>query len=129
MRHKHTVLFACACAFTALLSATTLHADPGPDPPTTTTTTEETPVAVDLTLVRRSIQRTRHEMWHWQRVMGRPLTRDLSDPPADPGQRLRAWRELAAKVRQRAQNPPHKRAWLCIHHFEGAWHDPNAPYY
>ena len=65
----------------------------------------------------------------WQRVMGRPLTRELEDPPADPARRLEAWRALAATTRRRAQNPPHKLAWLCIHRFEGAWHDPNAPYY
>ncbi len=42
---------------------------------------------------------------------------------------MQIWRRLALKMRRAAQNPPHKRAWLCIHRFEGAWHDPNAPYY
>lgn len=27
------------------------------------------------------------------------------------------------------QNPPHKNQWLCIHHYEGSWSDPNAPYF
>jgi hypothetical protein len=133
MRHKHTVFLACACAFAALAGAATLRADPGPDPePTTTTstTTEETAAPqLDLALVQHVIDRHRHEAWRWERVMGRPLTRELKDPPADPDQRVAAWRQLAAAMRRRAQNPPHKRAWLCIHHFEGAWHDPNAPYY
>ena len=129
MRHKLTLLLACACALAALAGAATLQADPGPDPePTTTTTTEEAP-AVDLTVIRRAIQHNRHETWHWQRVMGRPLTRDLKDPPADPKERLDVWRVLALTMRHRALNPPHKQAWLCIHRFEGAWRDPNAPYY
>ncbi len=126
MRHRYTLLLACACAFTALAGTSTLRADTGePEPPTTT---EEAP-APDLTPVRHAIQRLRHETWHWQRIMGRPLTRELQSAPADPRPRLELWRRLADRVRQNAQNPPHKRAWLCIHHFEGAWHDPNAPYY
>lgn len=24
---------------------------------------------------------------------------------------------------------PHYNGWLCIHHYEGAWNDPNPPYY
>jgi len=130
MRHKLTLLLACACAFTALAGAATLHADPGPDQQPTTTTTEEpaTP-QIDLALAHRIIERNRRETWRWERVMGRPLTRELPDPPADPAQRIGAWKRLASRMRHRALNPPHRRAWLCIHHFEGAWHDPNAPYY
>jgi hypothetical protein len=128
MRHKYTLLLACACAFTALVGASALRADTGePEPPMTTTTTEED--LADLTPVRRAIQRLRHETWHWQRIMGRPLTHELQNAPADPLPRLELWRRLTARVRRTAQNPPHKRAWLCIHQFEGAWHDPNAPYY
>jgi hypothetical protein len=130
MRHKLTVLLACACVFTALVGASTLRADTGSEPATTSETTEESPAAQpDLTLVRRQTQRLRHDTWHWQRVMGRPLTRELQGAPADPLQRVKLWRRLVLRVRHSAQNPPHKRAWLCIHRFEGAWHDPNAPYY
>lgn len=25
--------------------------------------------------------------------------------------------------------PPHYRAWKCIHKYEGAWNDPNPPYW
>jgi hypothetical protein len=71
----------------------------------------------------------RHEVWRWQRLMGRPLTRDLPDPPAEEAAKLAAWKSLAAQVRSRAQHPPHERQWLCIHHFEGAWNDPGPPYY
>ena len=128
MRHKLTVLLACACAFAAI-GAATLQADPGPDPEppaTTTTTTEPEP---DLALVRRLIQKQRRETWRWQRVMGTRLTRELSNPPAEPEARADAWHRLAVRVRRRAQHPPHLRAWLCIHRYEATWHDPNAPYY
>jgi hypothetical protein len=32
-------------------------------------------------------------------------------------------------MRWHAQNPPHRRQWLCIHRYEGAWTDPNPPYF
>ena len=32
-------------------------------------------------------------------------------------------------MHRRALNVPHKDAWLCIHHYEGSWSDPNPPYY
>lgn len=134
MRHKHTVLLACACALTALVCAATLRADPGPDPPVTTTTTttatttDAAPVP-DFDLIERIIARHRQEAWRWERVMGAPLTRALPNPPADPGQRAQAWHRLATRMHQRAVNVPHKAAWLCIHRFEGSWRDPNPPYY
>jgi hypothetical protein len=40
-----------------------------------------------------------------------------------------AWRTKAADTRYRAHHPPHLAGWLCIHRWEGAWRDPNAPYY
>jgi hypothetical protein len=131
MRHKLTVLLACACAFAAGGSVSTLQADPGSEPePTTTTTTEEPPAsAVDVARVRRAIRRYRSETWRWQRVIGLPLTRELASASADPQQRLAKWRRLALTTRRRAQNPPHRRAWLCIQRYEAGWHDPSAPYY
>lgn len=138
MRHKHTVLLACACALVALVGATALHAEPPPDPPVgeTTTTTEEsfdgadtaTP-QVDLARIQNAVKRLRRETWYWQRVMGLQRTRGLAIALVDPQQRLDAWRRLAARTRRQAQNPPHKRQWLCIHRYEGAWRDPNPPYY
>jgi hypothetical protein len=134
MRHKHTVLLACACALAALVGATALRADPGPIPPTTTdvtttTSTTETAPAPDLDLIERIIAYHRQEAWRWERIMGIPLTRALRNAPADPTLRAAAWRRLAAKLRRRAQNVPHKSAWLCIHRFEGSWTDANPPYY
>ena len=45
-------------------------------------------------------------------------------------QELRLPREAAAAyVRRLAARPPHRRGWLCIHHFEGSWRDGNDPYW
>jgi CubicO group peptidase (beta-lactamase class C family) len=134
MQHKHTVLLACACALAALVGATALRADPGPQPPDTTTTattsTDAAPgPAPDLDLIERLILSHRQEAWRWERVMGVPLTRTLPHSPTDPGRRVAAWHRLALNLRRRAQNVPHKAAWLCIHRFEGSWTDPNPPYY
>jgi hypothetical protein len=138
MRHKHTVLLACACALVALVGATALHAEPPPDPPVgeTTTTTEKSVDAadtaapqVDLARIQHAVKRLRRETWYWQRVMGLQRTRGLAIALVDPQHRLEAWRRLAARTRRLAQNPPHKRQWLCIHRYEGAWRDPSPPYY
>jgi hypothetical protein len=131
MKHKHTVLLACACALAALVGATALRADPGQQPPATTTTTVTTTSdpEQDLDLIERLVLRHRQEAWRWERIMGVPLTRSLRHPPTDPGRRAVAWQRLAVTMRRRAQNVPHKGAWLCIHRFEGSWTDPNPPYY
>lgn len=132
MQHKYTVLLACVCAFGALAGSATLRADPGPEPPTTTTTVPTdtiSPVERDPDLIERIILYHRSEAWRWERVMGRPLTRQLPNVPARPERRVAAWRQLASTMRRRAQKVPHKQGWLCIHRFEGSWGDPNPPYY
>ena len=129
MRHKLTVLLACGCALVALVCAATLQADPGPAPEPTTTTTTVAVQAPDLDLIGRLIQRHRSDVWRWERVMGRPLTRSLANAPADPHRRVAAWHQLAVKMHRRALNVPHRTAWLCIHRYEGSWNDPNPPYY
>jgi hypothetical protein len=42
---------------------------------------------------------------------------------------LRTWRARHLELRLRARRPPHLEQWLCIHRYEGAWDDPNAPYF
>jgi hypothetical protein len=136
MKVRHTIALACACALAATFSASALRADDSPDPPVTTTTTETTTElpdgadpGLDLDLIGRLIARHRQDVWRWQRVMGRPLTRSLRNPPPDPEQRAEVWRQLAVAMHRRAVNVPHKSAWLCIHRYEGAWSDPSPPYY
>ena len=60
--------------------------------------------------------RYRAETWRWQRVMGARLT------PARTALTVEAWRALARLARRRAENPPHRREWLCIHRYEAGWH-------
>jgi len=129
MRSKLTLAFACACAlWVALAGAATLQAETTPDPPAETET-DTAPPQLDQWQIQRQIDRYRHETWRWQRTMGRKLTRKLANPPADVEAKIGVWKRVALKTRSRAQNPPHKRQWLCIHHYEGAWNDPNPPYY
>ena len=81
-----------------------------------------------------SIRKHRSATWQWQRVMGKGrapagfMDRRVTDP-----ERLAAlrdlWKRRLVRHRTRAQNPPHERAWRCIHRHEGSWDDPSAPYY
>jgi hypothetical protein len=41
----------------------------------------------------------------------------------------RMWHRRAVAAWRRAHHPPRLRAWNCIHHYEGSWTDPNAPYW
>ena len=62
--------------------------------------------------------------------MGKPAHPQLRRTrPRRSTAKIATWKRVALKTRRRAQNPPHKRQWLCIHRFEGAWNDPNPPYY
>lgn len=81
-----------------------------------------------------AIAKHRATAWHWQRVMGKPrmkttfLERRVSDRARLES--LRAlWKRRADRYRTKAQRPPHREAWRCIHRHEGSWDDPNAPYY
>jgi hypothetical protein len=84
-------------------------------------------------LVLRQIRFWRGETWRWQRLMRVPRT-------ASHGHERWAkdeyrtwirdlWRTRAGRAYRRAANPPHERQWRCIQRYEGAWDDPNAPYW
>ena len=129
MRSKLTLAFACACALAiALAGAANLRAETTPEEPPVETEAQ-TPLLNQIER-QRLIDRWRHETWRWQRTMGeRRLVRELRHAPAELGPKLSAWKRVAARTRYKAQNPPHKLQWLCIHRFEGAWRDPSPPYY
>jgi len=131
MRHKLTLMSACACVLVAaLISAAQLRADSGTEPAPTTTDATTTPgLGVTQRHFQKLIDDYRHQTWRWQQLMGRPLMRKLHHPPADPADRIAVWKRVALRMRRRALNPPHKHQWLCIHQFEGAWNDPSPPYY
>jgi hypothetical protein len=80
------------------------------------------------------IRKHRATTWHWQRVMGKR--------PSEPTFAARTttrlsllthlrdeWKHRALRARARGTRPPHLAQWRCIHRYEGAWTDPNAPYY
>jgi len=127
MRPYLMFILACACALAGALGARAQ--DPPPEPtPTATTTTSEEPDLVEREL-QKIIDRYRRKVWHWQRVMGHPVTLTLPHPPAALADRVPVWRRVANRTWTRAQHPPHARAWRCIQRFEARWTDSGGPYY
>ncbi len=65
----------------------------------------------------------RAKTWRWQALMSKPKTPTLF---SERRSRNRAylrwvrdlWQRRAAKAERLAQNPPHRRQWLCIHRYE-----------
>ena len=104
-----------ALALTVPAATTSVHAQAGPP-------------------LLQQIREDRAKTWRWQRVMGRPRTkvrpRERRDRSPAYLLRLRdSWNARAVRARKRGHRPPHLQAWRCIHRYEGAWNDPNAPYY
>jgi hypothetical protein len=80
------------------------------------------------------IRAARDEVWRWQAVMSTPKTAyaglaEQSRSLAFRRRVLALWSERALSTRTLAQHPPRLEDWLCIHRYEGAWNDPNGPYY
>jgi hypothetical protein len=75
----------------------------------------------------RLIRRYRATTWRWQQLIGAPLTRRAIRPSTR--RVLRYWVVAAGRAYATAIRPPHKRAWLCIHRFEGSWRDSGDPYW
>ena len=89
-------------------------------------------VAMRRTLVQ--IHQARNEAWRWQAVMSAPRARYAASAERSTSLRYRQmvlgmWVQRATQSRYQAQHPPLLKDWLCIHHYEGSWTDPNAPYY
>lgn len=63
----------------------------------------------------------------WESLTGLPRARTRTTPGTPRS--LRFWRRRTRAVERFASNPPHKRGWLCIHHFEGSWQDSGDPYW
>jgi hypothetical protein len=113
---------------------------------TTTTTAETTPTepkaAPDPWAETAETLRLRARAVHyralarrWKALMGKPRPRLGTAPIAFESLlerrrwRARAWRAKARAARRAGHRPPHLRAWICIHGYEGSWQDPNAPYF
>jgi len=95
---------------------------------------DKTRVPEGAALVRQ-IEHYRHVTWRWQKVMGhRRLIRSSGSYRRKESVRYKRWvrnlwRTRAKRMKRRAQHPPYRSAWLCIHRYEGSWRDPGAPYY
>jgi hypothetical protein len=73
------------------------------------------------------VRRLRSTAWRWQTVIG--VRHAHSAAPLHTARALHYWRRQVRRVSRLAANPPHKRGWLCIHHFEGGWSDSGDPYW
>lgn len=66
-------------------------------------------------------------------VRGRPPRLSVATPkdltPAAAETFARNWHVRAVAASRHAHHPPELHAWYCIHHYEGSWTDPNAPYW
>jgi hypothetical protein len=69
------------------------------------------------------IARYQRITWRWQRVMSVRLTKSSATARRVQSAAYRRWvrdlwRRRALRMRRLGQNPPHKRAWLCLHRYE-----------
>lgn len=81
----------------------------------------------------RKLRSYQRETWYRERLMERPLTlpsRQLADSSlASLVPYTRHWKRVARRTLYEFRHPPLLSDWLCIHHYEGAWNDPNRPYW
>jgi hypothetical protein len=81
----------------------------------------------------KQIRHYKRQTWRWQRLMGVRRTRAGGYTRVKNLKYRRwvrnVWHRRALRAFRRAKNPPRLSAWLCIHHHEGPWKDPNPPYY
>ena len=135
---RHPLLCAVTLVAASILGFATL-ADPaeapaGPRSAEAEKRTETRLLEAGSTYLLPAIARHQRETWRWQRLMNVRRT-----PSSGTARRSRVveyrrwvhalWRNRALRTRRQAANPPRRAAWLCIHSHEGAWNDPNAPYY
>jgi hypothetical protein len=81
----------------------------------------------------KQIRHYKHQTWKWQHVMGERRTRAGNHTRVKNLTYRRwvrnLWQGRALSAWRRATNPPRLAAWMCIQRHEGAWNDPNPPYY
>ena len=95
----------------------------------TTAASAHVSVEIDAGMIK-AIRHYRRTAVRLHRVMGRRL-RTLRPLRHVSLRRARAvWLHRAVAARRLfVAGPAHRRAWLCIHGYEGSWHDESAPYY
>jgi hypothetical protein len=80
------------------------------------------------------VRRARAVTAHWLTVVrGRPPRHSAaaytSSSPGAARNLARIWHRRAKAASRLAHHPPKLKIWYCIHHYEGSWTDPNAPYW
>jgi hypothetical protein len=110
---------AALCALFVLVWAGSLWVTSAPDP---ATAAGRRPT-VKQPEILGEIARYQRITWRWQRVMSAPLTRSSATARRIQSLAYRRWvrdlwRRRALRIRRTAQNPPHKRAWLCLYTYE-----------
>jgi hypothetical protein len=126
---KRLLLPMLAVALAVVAAASALAAASAPPkrralpPPVQTTKAPQVPRRANPAVVRR----LRGNVWRWQAVMG--LRRTHFTARLRTIRALRYWRMQAHRVRRLAAHPPHRRGWVCIHRYEGSWHDSGDPYW
>jgi hypothetical protein len=90
--------------------------------------------ARSITYWNDEARRARTTTAHWLTVIrGRPPRQSSaihrSSTTAAARNLARIWHRRAFTASRRAHHPPKLRTWNCIHHYEGSWTDPNAPYW
>jgi hypothetical protein len=87
----------------------------------------------EAVVLLKQIRRYKHATWKWQRLMGLRRTRGGNHAEVENLAYRRwvrnLWHRRALRAWTRARKPPRYAAWMCIHRHEGAWNDPNPPYY
>lgn len=84
--------------------------------------------------LRTGINWHRESAWYWQDVMlvrrhSTNYSENKSKSPVYLRWLVKTWKARHEIAKRKASQPPHYNEWLCIHKYEGAWNDPNAPYY
>jgi hypothetical protein len=121
------ILLACTAGLAAASTATRGHRAAGEPPRRLARAARLDRLAVRISHLQR-------DTWRWQRLMGVDRTetagRTLSEMSySDVLSAVKLWQRHASTAYRRAQRPPHRREWLCIHRYEGSWSDDGAPYY
>jgi hypothetical protein len=80
-------------------------------------------ITVNQPEILGQIARYQRITWRWERVMSKPVTRSSGTARRVESASYRRWvrdlwRRRALRTRRAAQNPPHKRAWLCLYTYE-----------
>jgi hypothetical protein len=126
--HARWLLFGIVLTFAAI-AATVTSAVPGSAP---ANPWMETPTTAEL---REKALRFKRSARHWRALMGDPrpvlAPREVPFPSllAKRSWLVRRWHAKATRAHRLFKRPPHRTQWLCIHRHEGAWRDPDAPYF